>query len=70
LTRSKLAWPRQAQDYTRYYKLDCNDAVNPIVDALDQLGRGVLSFAFIDPTNWQVRFESLARLVEGAGWTC
>jgi three-Cys-motif partner protein len=55
----------EGDHHARYYNLECNDAVVPIGRALDQLGPSLLSFAFIDPTNWQMRFDSVARLTEG-----
>src|SRR5262249_44727249 len=63
LTARMAAVGRQGQP--RYFRLDCNDAVKPIGRALDDLGSGLLSFAFIDPTNWQMQFESLADLTQG-----
>lgn len=40
---------------------DCNEAI-------DQLRRTIpphaLSLAFVDPTNWQIRFDSIAKLVQ------
>jgi three-Cys-motif partner protein len=38
---------------------DCNDAIPAIRAAT----AGAISLAFVDPTNWQVRFESIAELV-------
>jgi three-Cys-motif partner protein len=40
---------------------DCNVAVDHIVRYLDTLPRH-LSLCFIDPTNWQITFDSVARL--------
>jgi three-Cys-motif partner protein len=40
---------------------DCNDAVATV----RTVTRDAITLAFIDPTNWQIRFESIARLVEG-----
>lgn len=54
----------EGEHHARYYHLDCNDAVVPMGRAIDQLGRSLLSLAFIDPTNWQMRFDSVARLTE------
>jgi three-Cys-motif partner protein len=41
---------------------DCNDAVDPIRAFIPQ---GAISLAFIDPTTWQVTFDSITRLVAG-----
>ena len=41
---------------------DCNDAIDAI---RARIPRGCLSLAFVDPTNWQVRFDSIAHLVDG-----
>jgi three-Cys-motif partner protein len=41
---------------------DCNDAVADIRAAIPRNG---LSLAFIDPTNWQVRLETIGDLVAG-----
>lgn len=44
-----------------YFSGDCNE----IVDALIQrLPRDSLDFCFIDPTNWQISFDSIRRLTE------
>jgi three-Cys-motif partner protein len=40
---------------------DCNDAI----DGVRAATAGAISLAFVDPTNWQIRFEAVARLVEG-----
>jgi three-Cys-motif partner protein len=41
---------------------DCNDAVATVLDLLPARG---LFLAFIDPTSWQIRYETVARLTEG-----
>lgn len=41
---------------------DCNDAVD---DVLRRLPRRALSLAFIDPTNWQIRFDTVSSLTWG-----
>lgn len=41
---------------------DCNDQVDAIRSAIP---RRALTLAFVDPTNWQVRFDTIARLVDG-----
>ena len=38
---------------------DCNDAIPDIRSAIG----GTIALAFVDPTNWQVRFDSIAELV-------
>ncbi|MDP9223743.1 MAG: three-Cys-motif partner protein TcmP [Actinomycetota bacterium] len=38
---------------------DCNDVVSRVRVAMP---RGGLTFAFVDPTSWQVRFETIAAL--------
>lgn len=40
---------------------DCNSAID---DVRKQMPKGGLTFAFVDPTAWQIRFESVRRLVE------
>jgi three-Cys-motif partner protein len=40
---------------------DCNDAIDEVVAAVPSTA---LTLAFVDPTNWQVRFETIARLVQ------
>lgn len=41
---------------------DCNEAVEDVRRQMPERG---LTFAFIDPTAWQVRFETIRRLVDG-----
>lgn len=41
---------------------NCNDVIN---DLRRLIPRGALSLVFVDPTNWQVRWDSIARLVDG-----
>lgn len=41
---------------------DCNAAVD---DVLKHIPRGALTLAFIDPTNWQVTFDTVKRLTSG-----
>lgn len=41
---------------------DCNDAVDAI---RTRIPKGALSLVFVDPTTWQVRFDSIAHLVDG-----
>ncbi len=38
---------------------DCNDAIPAVRSAID----GAITLVFVDPTNWQVRFKSIAELV-------
>ena len=45
-----------------YYNEDCNDVVS---DLLKDLPAFSLHFCFIDPTNWQIRFDSIRQLTEG-----
>jgi three-Cys-motif partner protein len=40
---------------------DCNDAVGRVRAAID----GAITLVFVDPTNWQIRLDSIARLVDG-----
>lgn len=40
---------------------DCNAAID---DVRTQMPKGGLTFAFIDPTAWQIRFESIRGLVD------
>lgn len=41
--------------------MDCNDAVKPLRSAIPA---SALTLAFVDPTNWQVRLETIAGLVD------
>lgn len=50
---------RPDQRHPTILTADCNDAIPAIREAID----GTICLAFIDPTNWQVRFESVAELV-------
>jgi len=40
---------------------DCNDAIKQVIAAIPPRS---LTLAFIDPTNWQIRFETVRELVE------
>lgn len=40
---------------------DCNDAIDGIRATIP---KGALSLVFVDPTTWQVRFDSIAHLVD------
>jgi three-Cys-motif partner protein len=40
---------------------DCNAVIDKVIAALPE--RDCLVFAFIDPTNWQIRFETVQKLV-------
>jgi len=42
---------------------DCNAVIDEVVAALPS--RGCLAFAFIDPSNWEIHFETIERLVAG-----
>lgn len=48
-----------------YFNADCNDAAQPIARSLSNLGASALSVCFIDPTNWQIRFSTVAQLTHG-----
>lgn len=50
-------------DYTTicYFSSDCNEIIN---DLTKNLPSGSLDFCFIDPTNWQIKFDSIRRLTE------
>jgi len=50
---------RPGQHPPRILTADCNDAIPTVRAAID----GAICLAFVDPTNWQVRFESIAELV-------
>ncbi len=41
---------------------DCNRAVDEILACIP---RGALTLAFVDPTNWQVSFDTISRLTTG-----
>jgi three-Cys-motif partner protein len=45
-----------------YMALDCNEAATQI---RQRLPANSLDLAFIDPTNWQLEFETIRRLTEG-----
>jgi len=45
-----------------YYNEDCNRVVNRLVK---DLPTNSLDFCLVDPTNWQISFESIRRLTEG-----
>lgn len=53
----------RTQDFSNinvdFYALDCNVAVRHIVE---QLPRSSLDLVFVDPTNWQISFESVRLL--------
>ncbi|MFW6126216.1 MAG: three-Cys-motif partner protein TcmP [Chloroflexota bacterium] len=42
-----------------YFNMDCNEVVEQL---LLHLPPHSLDFCFVDPTNWQIRFDSLGRL--------
>lgn len=42
---------------------DCNAVIGDVVDAIP--GKDCIAFAFIDPSNWEVKFETIRKLVEG-----
>jgi len=44
-----------------YFCKDCNDVVN---DLLQVLPIGSLDFCFIDPLNWEIKFDSIRKLTE------
>lgn len=45
-----------------YFRRDCNGIVDELVQALPSSS---LFFCFIDPTNWQINFDSIRKLTEG-----
>jgi three-Cys-motif partner protein len=46
-----------------YLTLDCNVAARKSAEALEAIqSRSVLALCFVDPTNWQIQFSSIARL--------
>lgn len=45
-----------------YFTRDCNEVVQ---DLLPQLPPGSLDFCFIDPTSWQIKFDSIRSLTNG-----
>jgi three-Cys-motif partner protein len=45
-----------------YFGKDCNAVIN---DLLSCLPLGSLDFCFIDPTNWQISFNSIRKLTQG-----
>ena len=42
---------------------DCNVVIDQVIEALPT--RDCLAFAFIDPSNWEISFETIRRLAEG-----
>ena len=46
----------------RVINKDCNRAVP---DVLERIPKGALTLAFIDPTNWQITFDTVSRLTPG-----
>lgn len=42
-----------------YFNMDCNDVIDHL---LPKLPPNSLDFCFIDPTNWQIKFDSIRRL--------
>jgi three-Cys-motif partner protein len=42
---------------------DCNALIDQVIEALPK--RDCLAFAFIDPSNWEISYETIRRLVEG-----
>lgn len=42
---------------------DCNAVIDRVVDLIPT--EQCLTFAFIDPTNWEIHFETVRRLVQG-----
>jgi len=62
--RSRLDGPDSAKIH--YLTEDCNAAALDIAGHLDRLSpSSQLSVCFIDPTNWQIRFDSVAALARG-----
>jgi len=45
-----------------YFRRDCNGIVDELVQGLPS---NSLFFCFIDPTNWQINFDSIQKLTEG-----
>ena len=45
-----------------YFSEDCNDVIEHL---LEQLPESSLDFCFIDPTNWQIKFDSIRKLTKG-----
>lgn len=56
----------QGEDRVHITQMDCNDAVDEAIDFLIPAGarRNTLGLAFIDPTAYQMRFESIRRLTD------
>jgi len=44
-----------------YFNKDCNEVIE---DLLRQLPPSALDFCFIDPTNWQIKFDSIRKLTQ------
>jgi three-Cys-motif partner protein len=53
-------WRRRGRHVT-VIQGDCNRHIGDVIAALPRNG---LTFAFLDPTNWQVRFSSIRRLTD------
>lgn len=45
-----------------YFNKDCNEIIQ---DLLQKLPSSSLDFCFIDPTNWQIKFDSIRKLTNG-----
>lgn len=52
---------RMADKFVGVSTRDCNDAIDAIRNTVP---KSALSLTFVDPTNWQVRFDSIAHLVD------
>lgn len=50
-------------DRAHVFTGDCNRAAGPIRDVIPQ--QRTITLAFVDPTAWEVRFDTIAELVEG-----
>lgn len=63
---SLTALKNRASSFTsvdiNYFNMDCNEVIDHL---LPKLPSNSLDFCFIDPTNWQIKFDSIRRLAEG-----
>jgi len=55
--------PRQGPQRVTILTGDCNAVIDQVIDALPK--RDCIAFAFIDPSNWEIHFETIRRLAEG-----
>lgn len=60
--KSRVANISPNNDKVHYFTKDCNELID---DLIKYLPVSSLNFCFIDPTNWQIKLESVQKLTEG-----